>query len=178
VLSALAASRQLSHVVDDIQRSLVRQARQAGHSWAVIGEMLGVTRQAAFQRFGGAAAVSARAPDGEALLPGAAEAGLRVLDHFVSQRWDEMRSGFDERMTEAAQASALREIWQRSDRRLGAFRSMGTPSVRALSGYTVVDVPVTHERGGLVRRVVFNAEGQVSGFFVLPAEPGGKTGEE
>jgi hypothetical protein len=33
-------------------RHQVAEARRAGHSWAVIGASLGITRQAAQQRFG------------------------------------------------------------------------------------------------------------------------------
>lgn len=170
-LAALATSRSLSLVVDDIQRSLVRQARGRGLSWAAIDEMLHVTRQAAFQRFGGTADTTGTedAPEAAALLPGASEAALRVLGHFVERRWDEMRATFDARTAQAAPADLLHTIWQKADRERGAFQAMGTPSVRAVSGFTVVDVPMAHERGDLLRRVVFDADGQVAGFFVLPA---------
>ncbi|MFE4956882.1 hypothetical protein ACFRCW_22960 [Streptomyces sp. NPDC056653] len=47
-LSALAASRTLALIVNDIQHALVHQARNHGLSRAAIGEMLHVTRQAAF----------------------------------------------------------------------------------------------------------------------------------
>ncbi|MGV9349641.1 DUF3887 domain-containing protein [Streptomyces spiralis] len=172
VLAALAASRGLARVVDDIQRTLVRQARNRGLSWAAIGEMLHVTRQAAFQRFGGPGetAGTGDTPEVAALLPGAAEEALRVLALFTEQRWEEMRSRFDSRMAQAAPADLLRTVWQKADRERGAFQAMGTPSVRAVSGYTVVDVPMAYERGELLRRVAFNADGQVAGFFVLPAE--------
>ncbi|WP_306192674.1 DUF3887 domain-containing protein [Streptomyces sp. MK5] len=172
VLAALAASRGLARVVDDIQRSLVRQARNRGLSWAAIGEMLHVTRQAAFQRFGGPGETAGPGdtPEAAALLPGAAEEALRVLALFTEQRWEEMRSRFDARMAQAAPADLLRTVWQKADRERGAFRTMGTPSVRAVSGYTVVDVPMAYERGELLRRVAFNADGQVAGFFALPAE--------
>ncbi|MEU1426557.1 hypothetical protein ABZ412_05715 [Nocardia sp. NPDC005746] len=56
VMAALRAARSLDGVVDDVLRSLVRQARDEGRTWAEIGEIFGTSRQAAFQRFGGAGA--------------------------------------------------------------------------------------------------------------------------
>jgi hypothetical protein len=42
----------LAAAVDKALREEVRLARQAGHSWAEIGGILGVTKQAAWERFG------------------------------------------------------------------------------------------------------------------------------
>ncbi|WP_067687315.1 hypothetical protein [Nocardia jejuensis] len=53
VMAALHAARSLDGVVDNVLRSLVRQAREEGRTWAEIGEVFGSSRQAAFQRFGG-----------------------------------------------------------------------------------------------------------------------------
>ncbi|WP_187703166.1 hypothetical protein [Nocardia yunnanensis] len=55
VMAALRAARSLDGVVDDVLRSLVRQARDEGRTWAEIGDIFGTSRQAAFQRFGGGA---------------------------------------------------------------------------------------------------------------------------
>ena len=51
-LEAVAAARELSGVTDAALRAAVDRARAAGQSWGRIGEVLGTTRQAAFQRFG------------------------------------------------------------------------------------------------------------------------------
>jgi hypothetical protein len=53
VMRAIAATRSLDMVVEDTLRALVDQARAAGHTWAEIGELLRVSRQAAFQRLRG-----------------------------------------------------------------------------------------------------------------------------
>jgi hypothetical protein len=42
----------LATAVDKALREQVRLARQAGHSWTEIGRALGVTKQAAWERFG------------------------------------------------------------------------------------------------------------------------------
>jgi hypothetical protein len=44
----------LARNADDMLAEAVAQARAEGQSWAAIGEALGVTRQTAWERFGGA----------------------------------------------------------------------------------------------------------------------------
>ncbi|MGH3152759.1 MAG: hypothetical protein ACRDOB_18790, partial [Streptosporangiaceae bacterium] len=51
-LAIVTAVRSLARVVEAGLREAVQNARDAGHTWAEIGELLGTTRQAAFQRFG------------------------------------------------------------------------------------------------------------------------------
>lgn len=50
-LDGLCQSAHVAGALDKLQRSLVRQARDAGRSWTEIGEALGVSRQSAWQRF-------------------------------------------------------------------------------------------------------------------------------
>jgi hypothetical protein len=50
-MEAVVVVRSLARVVEDGLHEAVQAARQAGHTWAEIGELLGTTRQAAFQRF-------------------------------------------------------------------------------------------------------------------------------
>lgn len=81
VMAAVAATRSLDLIVDDILHALVGQARAEGHTWAEIGGVLHVTRQAAFQRFGGAAVESSHDDSLVAPLPGAQAKATGVLDH-------------------------------------------------------------------------------------------------
>jgi hypothetical protein len=48
---AVQLSAQLSDLADDVVNEFVTEARVAGHSWTEIGNRLGVTKQAAQQRF-------------------------------------------------------------------------------------------------------------------------------
>jgi hypothetical protein len=50
-LDGLCESAGLSRAVDKLQRHLVSQAREAGRTWTEIGEALGISRQAAWERF-------------------------------------------------------------------------------------------------------------------------------
>ncbi|HVM21479.1 MAG TPA: hypothetical protein VM307_16090 [Egibacteraceae bacterium] len=51
----LATAIQLRQQAEELERSCVHLARAAGASWATIGQMYGVSRQAVYQRFSGTA---------------------------------------------------------------------------------------------------------------------------
>ncbi len=68
-MGALAAARELSSVTDVALRAAVARARAAGQSWRDIGDVLGTTRQAAFQRFGGPADSHSGTPTTRAVTP-------------------------------------------------------------------------------------------------------------
>jgi hypothetical protein len=50
-LDGLCESARLSRAVEKLQRHLVSDAREAGRTWTEIGEALGISRQAAWERF-------------------------------------------------------------------------------------------------------------------------------
>lgn len=98
--------------VRDLLREAVGSARGAGHSWADIGGALGMSRQAAQQRFGTSSGASEQPPDGHrwlgpvtaldemAELDLAGSAGWRTVDcapfrHLVrrtSTQWEHRRT--------------------------------------------------------------------------------------
>jgi hypothetical protein len=47
---------------------------------------------------------------------------------------------------------------------------VGDPSVTSRSGYTVVDIPITYEKGQRKGRVALDHDARIAGFFVLMAE--------
>lgn len=172
VMVALAAARSLGVVVEDILRGLVLRARRGGRTWAEIGEVLHVTRQAALQRFGGAPAGAGSGEPPSDPLPGAAARAAKLLDHFLDRHWDELRADFNQRMLDVASVALLASVRGRLPATVDAPASSATPQVSRLGEHTIVDVPLTFKRGfGRVRvtgRVVFDDSGQVAGFFVLP----------
>jgi hypothetical protein len=52
-LELVRVTREIADTVADVERDAVRAARSAGASWEAIGGVLGVSRQAAQQRYGG-----------------------------------------------------------------------------------------------------------------------------
>ena len=51
-LDLVRRAQDLDDLSEQVLRLCVQQSRDAGHTWQEIGDLLGVTRQAAFQRFG------------------------------------------------------------------------------------------------------------------------------
>lgn len=172
VLRAIAATRSLAAMVDETLRALVDQARRSGHTWAEVGEVLHVTRQAAFQRFGGGLPPTAteERPETQAVQR-AVELAVPILAHFLDERWQEVRASFDERMLAACPVEMLIAAHRKVLPEAGGLQQIGKPRVSVRHGYTVVDVPTAFEHGDRTGRVVINTDGEVSGFFVLPPDP-------
>jgi len=169
VMRAIAATRSLDAIVEDTLRTLVRQARAEGHTWAAIGELLHVTRQAAFQRFGGSPGTAAE--EGLAVpVDGAAEAAVPVLEGFLGGRFDDVRATFSERMLDACSVELLADVREKVRQYGGEVQALGTPVISVRDGFTGVDIPVALERADGIGRVVLDAERRVVGFFVRPAE--------
>ncbi|MBV9414871.1 MAG: hypothetical protein JO363_07845 [Solirubrobacterales bacterium] len=168
-LRAIAATRSLDMIVEDTLRALVEQARAAGHTWAEIGELLHVSRQAAFQRFGGGRRPGAQ---DEVAVPvdGAVEAAVPVLQAFLDGRFDDARMTFAQRMLDACSVELMADVREKVRQYGGAVQTLGTPVVSVRGGYTGVDIPVALEHADGVGRVVLDADRQVVGFFVRPAE--------
>ncbi|HUA04369.1 MAG TPA: DUF3887 domain-containing protein [Solirubrobacteraceae bacterium] len=170
VIRAIAATRSLETIVDDTLRALVEQARAAGHTWAEIGEVLHVSRQAAFQRFGGSGRPTAEEEEIGVPVEDAVEHAVPVLEAFLDSRWDDVRATFDERMLEACSVELLADVRDRVRNQAGEVQAFGTPAVSVRDGYTIVDIPVALERNEGTGRVVLNADRQVAGFFIRPKE--------
>ena len=170
LLRAIAATRSLETIVDDTLRALVEQARAAGHTWAEIGEILHVSRQAAFQRFGGGRRPPAGEDAVEVPVQDAVEHAVPVLQAFLDSRWDDARSTFDARMLRACSVELLADVREKVRREAGEVQTLGTPAVSLRDGYTIVDIPVALERADGFGRVVLNAARQVAGFFIRPRE--------
>ena len=169
VIRAIAATRSLATIVEDTLRALVDQARSTGHTWAEIGDVLHVTRQAAFQRFGSARTAADDTRDAQPIA-GAIDQALPILQMFLDERFAEMRETFDQRMLDACPVELLQQVRDKVSNEAGPVQELGTPILSVQEGYTVVDIPVACERQDAVGRVVLNADGQVSGFFIRPAE--------
>ncbi len=169
-IAAIAATRTLALLVDDTLRALVHRARGEGATWAEIGEILHVTRQAAFQRFGAPSPAGTQEEGIMRTIPDASAKAKAIVELVLDRKWDELFARFDRRAREAATIGIFESVLANGEKVYGAFNEWGVPVESAQADYTVVDVPMAFERGDVVGRVVFNADEQVAGLFFLPAE--------
>jgi hypothetical protein len=166
-LTAIAAAQQAMREAEAAVRARVDHARRAGHTWQEIGDVLRISRQAAFQRFG-------RPFDAhtgkEALVVGDAEdRALTVATDLMSGRFDAVRRDFDERMAEAVDVVRLADVCAQVAATIGRFERPGTPFARQLGDFSVVDVPLHFEAGEATVRVSFAADARIAGLLLLPS---------
>jgi hypothetical protein len=166
-LTTVTVVRSLAQVVEEGLREAVQSARQAGHTWAEIGELLGTTRQAAFQRFGRPLDPRTGAPMSDTILPGAAERAAGLLADISEQRWEQATGGFNQRMAEALDARGLAAAWAQVVGTAGEYQGMGEPVAHQAGDYTVVDVPLRFEAAEMTGQVSYDRAGQVAGLFFL-----------
>ncbi len=170
VMRAIAATRSLDMVVEDTLRALVDQARAGGHTWAEIGGLLRVSRQAAFQRFGGGGRPTSEDEGIVAPVEGAVDHAVPVLQAFLDGRFGDARSSFGERMLNACSVELLADVREKVRREAGEVQALGTPVVSVRDRHTIVDIPVALDRADGIGRVVLDTDRHVAGFFVRPAE--------
>jgi hypothetical protein len=163
-LATLAATRTLSLVIDDTMRAVVTRARSEGSTWQDIGDVLGTTRQAAYQRFGH----DAQGDNAAMTTPieGADTRAIDILTRYFARDWT-IREQFDETMTDRLGEELLAASFEQVKGLVGEFKSLGEPAVRVHGQHAVVDVPLAYSGGDMKGRVVFDADGRVTGFFIL-----------
>jgi hypothetical protein len=166
----VAQARARAQRADEALRTAVDSARSAGHTWQEIGDVLGTSRQAAFQRFGRPLDPRTGIPMAQAILPGAADRALALLAEIQANNWARARRGFSRDLAGKLDDAALAAAWARVVGLVGAYEHTGEPLVRQLGDFTVVDVPLSFEAGELVGRISFDADGRISGLLFLNPE--------
>ncbi|BCJ32734.1 hypothetical protein Athai_02370 [Actinocatenispora thailandica] len=164
-LAAVIAAHDTLRAAEQRLHRAVRAARSAGETWEVIGETLGITRQAAYQRFGRA---DERSGTGAAPLPDAADRSVRLLVDLSEHRWSAVTRRFSPRMAGAIDATKLAAVWAEVTDTIGRYEGIGTTLVRRIGRHTVVDVAVRCEAGDATLRVAYDDGGAIAGLFLLP----------
>ena len=168
-LERLTAARELSSAAGDTLQEAVDRARAAGHSWREIGDVLGTSRQAAFQRFGHPIDPRTGAPMRADVPPATAERAVAIVAFLADGRWERARANFNAQMSEAIDAAQLAEAWARTASIVGVYEGMGEPFARRAADHIVVEIPLHFEAGEATARVVFDADDMVAGLWLRPA---------
>jgi hypothetical protein len=172
-LDLIRQAAEARELADDVLTLCVQQARDAGHTWQHIGDLLGVTRQAAFQRFGKPIDPRTGEPmDKTVHMADPAGRATRIVADVLDGRMKQARKSFNAEVlaafTDEVRDSALATVAGL----VGAFEGFGEdePFVRRIGNHTVVDIPLRYEAGEMKARVAFDADENVAGWFILPPE--------
>ncbi len=170
----VAAARDVREHADRVLAAAVAQARAAGCTWQEIGDVLGTTRQAAFQRFGRPIDPRTGEEMDKTVAPGAAERAVEIYAQLAAAQWDAVTKDFDEQMAAALSTQGMADTWAQILGMVGALEGSGEPFARRMGDLTVVDVPLTFEAGDMVGRISFRPDLKIAGLFVLdPKQAGG-----
>jgi hypothetical protein len=160
-------------LAEQVLKLCVQQARDAGHTWQEIGDLLGVTRQAAFQRFGKPIDPRTGEPmDKTVRMADAAPRAIEIVTAVLEGRMDEARPSFNAQVLEAFTDKVRGDALATVAGLVGAYEGFGEgePFIRRIGDHTVVDVPLRYEAGDMKARVAFDTDEQVAGFFILSPE--------
>jgi Protein of unknown function (DUF3887) len=164
-LDEVRTATEISALAGATLRLAVDLARSAGRTWQELGDVLGVTRQAAFQRFGHP--VETGEPMSAAVVSGAAERATQLMIDWIEGRYDAVTADFNQVMSEKMPAAGLRDAWARLAGLVGRYEQLGEAVARPAGDLTIVDIPMSFEASEMKGRVVYDQDGKVTGLFVL-----------
>ncbi|MGV8858707.1 DUF3887 domain-containing protein [Rhodoglobus sp.] len=164
---AIKYSLRIQVAADDVVRAVVLQVRERGATWQTIGDALGVSRQAAFQRYG--KPIDPRT--GELMnttpLEDAADLARSVIQDLAAGRWKLVTEQFDPTMRDGLSEDALAAAWSQIAGLSGGFEGQGEPVVTRASDVTMTNTPLSMEAGDYTARISFRDDRTIAGLFIL-----------
>lgn len=170
-MHSLAGAVELRQLTDQALQALVAAARDRGVSWQRIGDALGTTRQAAFQRFGTPVDPRTGGPMTRSTLPDAEPRALALFAAVAGHQWEDAVADFSPSVRAALGPAELADAYAQVIGFAGELETTGEPHVYPLAEVTVVEVPLHHEAADLTGRVSYGPDGRVVGLWFLPATP-------
>lgn len=172
-LDLVRRAKSVDELAEQVLKLCVQQSRDAGHTWQEIGDLLGVTRQAAFQRFGRPIDPRSGEPmDKTVRMTDAAPRAIAIVEAVLDGRMDEARQSFNAQVLEAFTDKVRGDGLATVTGLVGAFEGFGEgdPFVRRIGDHTVVDIPLRYEAGDMKARVAFDTEEKVAGIVIVAPE--------
>jgi hypothetical protein len=165
-LAVLLAAVTATGALDEATSFAVARARDAGHTWQEIGELLAITRQAAQQRFGERAGDRPE-PEHAALAQRASE----IVGQIDRGEWTEAAADWNGVLRSELSLERLQTAWHQITATAGSLQGVGRPTVKHRGPYRIAEVPLVFEHGPMRASVTFDHDDQVAGLFLrLPQE--------
>jgi Protein of unknown function (DUF3887) len=159
---AVAAARDLSAAAEAALQAAVDRARAAGQSWREIGDVVGTSRQAAFQRFGHPVDPRTGTPMTRAVPPRTVQRAEEFVARFTAGRWEEVLADIDDDIREQLSVNRLATGWAQMIGMFGAYQGAGEVSPVPAGDSTVVDVRLDFEAGEAMLLVHWNSDGKIT----------------
>ncbi|MFK0158756.1 DUF3887 domain-containing protein [Streptomyces sp. NPDC090499] len=172
-LDLVRRAQDVDVLAEQVLKLCVQQSRDAGHTWQEIGDLLGVTRQAAFQRFGKPIDPRTGEPmDKTVRMTDAVERAVQIVTDVLEGRMDEARQSFNAEVLAAFTNEVRGDGLAAVAGLVGTFEGFGEgePFVRRIGDHIVVDIPLRYEAGDMKARVAFDTDEKVAGLFILTPE--------
>ena len=179
--AAVAVAVGIERAADLHLRAAVAAARAHGVSWQLIGDALGVSRQAAFKRFGSAAApetggdlmtkpvvnLEERTEEVFRMLSKGDYAGVKALMTFTCAR--------------TLTQKKVMQVWDSVVQETGALESLSDTVVQTADGRNIIlqqinqflgaglvgQTQLNHEAGEWIGRVAYNGSGKIAGLLIV-----------
>ncbi len=177
-LEMVRAANEVQDRAEALLAAAVQQAREAGRTWQEIGEVLGVSRQAAFQRYGKPIDPRTGEVMNTSPLPEAAELARTVIDDYVHARWSDITARFDATMRAGLTEEGLAEAWAQIAGMVGAYEGHGDTAVARVGDFTVTNTPLAFEAGDFVARITFRDDQTIAGLYILNPDAAARTGPQ
>jgi hypothetical protein len=175
-LELVRAAHEVQDRAEALMAAAVQQARDAGRTWQDIGEVLGVSRQAAFQRYGKPIDPRTGGVMNTSPLPEADELARTVIDDHAHARWADVSARFDATMRDRLTEEGLAEAWAYIVGLAGAYEGHGDTVVVRAGDFTITDTPLSFEAGDFVARITFRDDRTIAGLFILNPDVAGGAG--
>ena len=180
--SAIQAANALSTAAHDSLASLVGAARRSGVSWQVIGDAIGVSRQAAFKRFGSAGEPPT---EGSTMADQSIDLSARtreVFERLSAGDYEAVRATMTYSCARTLTKRKVMSVWDQVVRDTGKLESCDELTVRTpdgtnaltkfagrlLSNGAIVQTTLRHEAGDWIGRVAYNGSGKITGLLIAP----------
>lgn len=175
-LELVRAAHEVQDRAEALMAAAVQQAREAGRTWQEIGEVLGVSRQAVFQRYG--RPIDRRTVEvmNTSALPEADGLARTVIDDLAHARWADVSARFDATMRDGLTEEGLAEAWAHIVGLAGAYEGHGdTDAVRA-GDFTITNTPLSFEAGDVVARITFRDDRTIARLHLRNRDAAGGAG--